>query len=246
MSSSKEKEWFGQWFDSPYYHILYQHRDHQEARHFIDVLGAALLFQPGDKLMDLACGKGRHSIYLNAKGLDVVGLDLSEKNIAHARKYENDTLHFFVHDMRKVFQQENYDFVLNLFTSFGYFEKDEENELAIIAAAKALKKGGHLLLDFLNPQVVINNLVLEEVKTIDSIEFHITREVSNGCIVKNITFQDQDISHFFQERVRAITKEMFLDYFKTAGLKIQNIWGDYQLQALDPDRSERMIFLLEN
>lgn len=244
MISTKEEEWFGQWFDSPYYHILYQHRDYEEARHFIDVLGAALLFSKGDRVMDLACGKGRHSIYLNSKGLSVVGLDLSEQNINFARKYENEKLQFFVHDMRKVFQIESFDFVINLFTSFGYFE-EEENQIAISAAADALKKGGHFLLDFLNPYVVINNLVQEEVKTIGSIEFHLSREFSEGYIIKKISFRDNKVDHHFQEKVNAITQDRFLEYFRNSGLSVQQTWGDYQLKPFNPKSSERMIFLLK-
>ncbi|MTI20352.1 class I SAM-dependent methyltransferase, partial [Fulvivirga sp. RKSG066] len=172
---SQETEWFDEWFDSPYYHILYKHRDYEEAKGFLDTLIRFFKIKPNHKVLDLACGKGRHSIYLNEKGFDVVGVDLSEQNIAHAKKFENDSLHFDVHDMREVYAEERFDFVLNMFTSFGYFDSEKENEQAICAAAKSLKPGGSLLIDFLNPYRVINNLVPEEKKTIEGIEFDITR-----------------------------------------------------------------------
>lgn len=120
MSSiTPSKEWFGQWFDSPYYHVLYQHRDHDEAEAFMDHLNDYFAFTAEDEVMDLACGKGRHSIYLNSKGLKVTGVDLSPQNIEAASAHTNERLHFHVHDMRKVFRQEAFDYVLNLFTSFG-------------------------------------------------------------------------------------------------------------------------------
>ncbi|MCZ6900895.1 MAG: methyltransferase domain-containing protein, partial [Bacteroidetes bacterium] len=101
-----KKEWFGEWFDSPYYHILYKHRDHEEARAFIDRLNIFFQWATSDKILDLACGKGRHSIYLNKQGLDVVGLDLSAENVKAAKTHENSRLHFYVHDMREVFRIE--------------------------------------------------------------------------------------------------------------------------------------------
>lgn len=243
---TKSKEWFGEWFDSPYYHILYKHRDFEEAAAFVDKLAEFFDFQKEDKIIDLACGKGRHSVRLNEKGLDVTGLDLSPQNIEAARKLGNDRLHFYVHDMREVFDRDAYDYVLNMFTSFGYFATEQENQQAIIAAAKALKPGGKLMLDFLNPDLVINRLVPEEVKTIEEIQFKINKELQNGYIVKDIRFEDrQGQLHHHQERVKAITQQEFEAYFRNAGLKLRHIFGDYELRPFDPMHSERMIFVAE-
>ena len=115
------KEWFGEWFDSPYYHILYRDRDYQEAHAFIDKIVKYFDLHSTDAILDLACGKGRHSIYLNEKGYNVVGVDLSAQNITFASQYGNDRLHFYRHDMREVFRESTFDYVLNMFTSFGYF-----------------------------------------------------------------------------------------------------------------------------
>jgi SAM-dependent methyltransferase len=239
--------WFDTWFDSPYYHILYQHRDHEEAEAFMDALHAYFRFRPADKIMDLACGKGRHSIYLNRQGLDVTGLDLSEQNIAYARQFANERLHFYVHDMRHTFQEGTFDYVLNLFTSFGYFEQDEENQEAICAAARALKKEGRLLIDFLNPYTVIHKLVPEEVKTLDGIEFHITKHLSkDNYIVKDIRFVHEGKKHHYQERVKAIDYDHFLSYFKAAGLQLEACFGDYALGPFRQESSDRMIFVLRN
>ncbi|MDN4166054.1 class I SAM-dependent methyltransferase [Cytophagales bacterium LB-30] len=238
-------EWFGQWFNSPYYHILYQHRDEKEAQHFIDTLQAALLFQPGDRVMDLACGKGRHSIYLHSKGMEVWGLDLSEQNIAYAQRFASEGLHFVQHDMREVYQKETFQCIFNLFTSFGYFDDEADNLAAIKAMYQSLKPGGCALIDFLNPHVVINRLVPEEVKLLDGIEFHIQRSFENGFIRKRIWLEDQGTQHQFEERVRAISYEDFLHYFEQAGFTLSQVWGDYQLNAFQKESSERMIFLIK-
>ena len=160
-----KREWFGEWFNSPYYHILYQNRDEVEAKHFIDKLTDYLGFDMNDQILDLACGKGRHSIYLNQNGFEVTGIDLSSENIKHAKQFENERLKFQEWDMRIPFRKDSFDYVLNLFTSFGYFETTEEHCNAIQSIAVSLKPGGKLLLDFLNPYVVVNNLVSAESKT---------------------------------------------------------------------------------
>ena len=136
------KEWFDEWFNSPFYHILYKNRDDSEAQSFIQNLSQHLDFQQKHKILDLACGKGRHSIYLNKLGFDTVGVDLSEESIHFAKQFENERLKFVKHDMRNVFRAETFDYVLNMFTSFGYFATEAENLTAISATAKSLKKEG--------------------------------------------------------------------------------------------------------
>lgn len=242
--SANTKEWFGTWFNSPFYHILYKNRDHQEARQFIDNISQHLNLQPHHKIMDLACGKGRHAIYLNQKGFDVVGLDLSAQNIEHANQYANERLHFYQHDMRTLFKENTFDYVLNLFTSFGYFDSNQENQLAIQRVAQSLKPGGTFLLDFLNPYRVINHLVPTETKTVDGITFQISRTVSpDKYILKNISFNHQGHQYEFQEKVKAIRRTEFLEFFKQTGLTLKSVYGSYNLDAYDPESAERMIFI---
>lgn len=244
---SATKEWFGEWFNSPYYHVLYKHRDQEDARFFINNLVWFFRFQPHEHIMDLACGKGRHSIYLNELGYRVTGLDLSEQNIHAARLHENERLHFDVHDMRQVYRERYFDYVLNLFTSFGYFACDSDNQKAICATAKSLKPGGKLLIDFLNPYRVINNLVAEEEKEVEGLQFNISRHYSKeGFIIKDIRFTDEGDSYHFQEKVRAITYDQFLAYFKMAGLELLQTFGSYAMKPYTKEESERMIFVLEN
>jgi SAM-dependent methyltransferase len=240
------KEWFGEWFDSPYYHILYKHRDHEEAHGFINALIKYLEFNKEDEILDLACGKGRHSIYLNKKGFKVTGLDLSVQNIEFAKSFENDRLHFFVHDMREKFGSQAFDYILNMFTSFGYFNSEKENEEVVCAAAKALKPGGKLLIDFLNPYTVIHNLVPCEEKEISGIFFRINKFYSaDGYIIKDIRFDDNDQAYHFREKVKAIRRSEFLRYFEKAELKLLQTFGNYDLAPYIAEKSERMIFLLQ-
>lgn len=240
----KTKEWFGEWFDSPYYHVLYKHRDKEEAKAFIDTLTTYFRYSENDLIQDLACGKGRHAIYLNKKGFKVVGLDLSPRNIAFARRFENERLRFYVHDMRYLWKEERFDYVLNLFTSFGYFETKGENQQSISAIAEGLKKGGKLLIDFLNPYTVINNLVPKEIKRINGIDFHIQKFLCGEYIVKDIKFEGKTKHYEFQEKVKAIRRVKFLEYFEYANLELIDLFGDYSLNPYIAEKSERMIFVL--
>lgn len=241
---SQQKEWFGEWFNSPYYHILYRERDYQEAQRFIDKLVEMLHLTKENKILDVACGKGRHSIYLNQKGFDVVGLDLSVQNIEFARQYENDRLRFYKHDMRKTFAYEEFDIALNLFTSFGYFNTRQEDEDAIKAVAASLKKGGMFLLDFLNPYTVVHNLKLAEEKRVQGINFYISKRLDEDFIIKDIHFFHEGKMLAFQERVRAIRRKEFLEYFHKAGLKVQGLYGSYRFEPYEAETSDRMIFIV--
>ncbi len=79
-----------------------------------------------------------------------------------------------------------------MFTSFGYFDSEKENEKVVCAAAEALKPGGHLLIDFLNPYTVVHNLVPCEEKTVEGIYFRINRFLSaDNYIIKDIRFEDK-------------------------------------------------------
>ena len=158
--------WYASWFDTPYYHILYKDRNYREAQIFMDNLTHYLNLPEKAKVLDLACGKGRHAIYLNQLGYDVIGADLSENSIAEANKNANETLHFVVHDKRIPFE-EKFDAIFNLFTSFGYFDDDADNYKTIKAIHNSLTETGFAVIDFMNVDYVLENLVANEIKTVD-------------------------------------------------------------------------------
>ena len=235
--------WFANWFDSPYYHTLYKNRDEKEAQVFIDNLIDYLQIPKGSKLIDIACGKGRHAKYFNKKGMDVVGVDLSQNSINTAIKDENKNLQFLAHDMRENYQENAFDVVTNLFTSFGYFENNKDEQKAINAMANNLKKEGILIIDFMNAKKVIANLVLNEQKTINNIQFDITRQVKDGYILKDIRITDGKEEQQFQEKVKAITLADYSEFITNAGLKIIDIFGNYKLDNFYEKISDRLILI---
>ncbi|MBL4593027.1 MAG: class I SAM-dependent methyltransferase [Flavobacteriales bacterium] len=239
----KNTEWFEEWFDSPYYHILYKNRDDKEAKEFISNLIDYLKPLKDVFFLDVACGKGRHSVYINKLGFNIDGFDLSENSINIAKKQETDSLHFYTNDIRNPLKPNYYSVAFNLFTSFGYFEKEQDNQLAINSIAESLKEGGVLVLDFMNCKKVLNNLTKKEAKIIDEITFNITRDFKNGYIIKDINFTNSNVDFNFQEKVKAISLDDFKSYFTAANLKIEAIFGDYQLNAFDEDTSDRLILV---
>ncbi|MEP4534049.1 MAG: methyltransferase domain-containing protein [Cyclobacteriaceae bacterium] len=240
-----KREWFGEWFDSPYYYVLYKTRNEKEAQLFMNTLLDKIKPDENFRFLDVACGRGRHSIYLNSIGYDVTGIDLSQQNIDIANKSSNATLRFVKHDMREVYREGTFDFAFNLFTSFGYFDSKEEDQKAISAIAQELKPGGYFLIDFLNPYAVINDLVEAETKIIEQVKFNISRKYDGEFILKDVVINDRGELQYFQEKVRAITKADFLQYFENAGLKVKATFGDYSLNKYKKEKSERLIFLTQ-
>ena len=240
---NKKEQWFKNWFDSPYYHLLYKNRDDNEAKIFIDNLNNYLSLPQKSFLLDLACGKGRHSIYFEQKGFVVTGVDLSEQSIQFAQQFENANLSFFNHDMRLPFRVNYFDAVMNLFTSFGYFENEKDNLRVIQSAATAMKPDAVMIIDFMNSEKVLRNLKENETKTVNNINFHICKKVSNRFIIKDIEFEDKGKQFSFFEKVKALNLEDFKGYFEKSGLQLIDTFGNYQLQNFDAQQSDRLILI---
>jgi cyclopropane fatty-acyl-phospholipid synthase-like methyltransferase len=244
QTNLNSKKWFDSWFDSPYYHILYKDRNYREAQIFMDNLTHYLNMDEGSKVLDLACGKGRHSIYLNQLGYDVLGVDLSENSIEIASKNTNTSLHFRVHDMREPFE-EKFDGIFNLFTSFGYFENEEDNLKTLISIKESLSEYGFGVIDFMNVNQVIANLVPEETKTVEEIDFKIKRYHQDGYIFKEIDFEDKGNTYHFTEKVRAFTLQDFEQLMDQAGIFLLDTFGDYKLKKFHKLDSERLIMIFK-
>jgi len=236
--------WFESWFDTKYYHILYKERNDEEAQLLMDNLTHYLNLPEDAKILDLACGKGRHAIYLNSLDYEVTGVDLSENSIAEAAKFANNKLHFKVHDMREPFE-EKYDAIFNLFTSFGYFEDNSDNYKTIKAIHNSLTETGFAVIDFMNVDYVIENLVENEVKSVEGIDFHIKRYLKEGYIYKEIEFEDQGEKFHFTEKVQALRLEDFEQMMEEAGVFLLDIFGDYKLRKFYKTQSERLIMIFK-
>ena len=230
------------WFDSDYYHILYKHRDYSEARNFIDNIVEYLDLKKGSKILDLACGIGRHSIYLDEIGFKVVGTDKSPNNIKKAKASQNQSLSFLQMEMIDN-TNHKYDGIFNLFTSFGYVNH-EYNLKTIKNIERQLKDDGTVIVDFMNTLFVKNNLVIEETKVIDDLSFKIERRSDGKYIYKEIKFNDKK-DYFFQEKVMDLSLNDFENYLTRYNLKVIKTFGDYNLNEFDIENSERLIMVIK-
>jgi SAM-dependent methyltransferase len=241
---ASNNEWFSDWFDTSYYHILYKNRDEREARFFIENLCNFLAIKPNSSLLDLACGKGRHSITLNELGHKVLGVDLSQNSISVAKQHERRGLHFEVHDMRKIIPGLSFDVIFNLFTSFGYFDSSVENKKVIFSVANMLYEKGIFVIDFLNADKVVANLVSEEEKMINGIQFLIKRIIEGEHIYKKITVIDKNETKNYVERVQLLRLGDF-EKLLSPEFKILHTFGNFDLQKFDATSSDRLIIIAE-
>jgi len=234
---------YNNWFDSKYYHILYKNRNHQEAREFIKKLIKHLKLKKKSKVLDAGCGKGRHSIEIEKLGHIVTGIDLSKNSIKFAKKFENSNLDFIVHDISKPLNME-FDAVLNLFTSFGYYERDKDLEI-LLSLQKNLNINGIGVIDFFNIKTVKDNLVKKEEVILENIKFKIVREIDKLSVTKEISFSDNNIDFKFKESVNTLSIIDFKNYFKKTNLEIIQVFGDYDLNKFNKDKSPRLIIIFK-
>lgn len=239
------KPWYHSWFNSPYYHLLYKERDSHEAEFFLDKLIDKLGLKAGFSIVDIACGKGRHAVYLNKKGFNVTGIDLSHESIKHCKQFENNTLEFFEHDMRIVFRVNYFDVALNLFTSFGYFDKAHDNILAIKSAAASLVPGGIFVLDYFNSEKVKTMLPSSFKKERNNIGFSFEKKNIDGRVIKSISVNDNGREFIFSESVWLYGKEDLTEMLANCGLKLKYVFGDYGLNDFDKFVSDRLIMVTE-
>ena len=239
----QKNEWFRDWFNSPYYHILYKNRDLKEANLFISNLAELLSLNYNSTVLDLGCGKGRHSVELKKYYNTVKGIDLSSNSIKNAKKHEAKGLTFAIEDMRDFNSISKFNAIFNLFTSFGYFNDLNDNINTLISCNRSLFKNGIIVIDYLNANKIKMNIHENETKVIDGIEFHIERKIENEKILKKIVFEHDNISYNFEEKVQLFTLSNFIDLFKKSGFILEKTFGNYHLEAYETEISDRLILI---
>lgn len=243
MSKSDDDDWFVGWFDSPYYDLLYQHRDENEARTFVQAVLEYLELPAGSKVLDLACGKGRHSIEFHKAGMVVKGLDLSACSIAAAKSNEKQGLSFVLQDMRHIDLDTRFDAAFNLFTSFGYFENTDDNLLVLKGLFAHLNPEGYLIIDYLNCTVAARKAMGEAEFSAGNCVIRINKEKIGSFIRKSIDVDDDGQHFHFEERVQLLFKEDFESMLSSVGFVVISTFGGYDLSAFDAESSERLIIV---
>ncbi|HRH59770.1 MAG TPA: class I SAM-dependent methyltransferase [Chitinophagaceae bacterium] len=241
-----QKEWFKQWFNSPYYDMLYFRHNADEAKAFVELLLQHLRPAQGSRILDVACGKGRYSRLLSEMNFDVTGIDLSADAIEHAKQFETDSLHFFQHDMRLPFMINYFNYAFNFFTSFGYFATQREHDNAIRTIAQSLQQNGIFVIDYLNVHYAEDHLVKNEKKKIDDTVFHLSRWHNDEHFFKQIQIDESNrVKHLFTEKVSKFTLGDFTDMFAYQDMQVQDVFGDYTLGHYNVRKSPRMIIVAQ-
>lgn len=231
-------EWFESWFGEEYV-ALYPHRDEAEADRAVGLIASTLGSRPVKRVLDLACGSGRHARYLGARWW-TSGVDLSEVLLRMAQ-LDGVPARLVRADMRSLpYRDASFDLVVNLFTSFGYFETDAEHEQVMRDLARVTNPGGTFVLDFFNAAEVQLNLVPYDEASIAGRHVEQRRAVTpdGRFVVKHIAIADEGKE--FVERVRLFTKGELVTMLVRAGFSIERSYGDYSGEPLS-DNSPRVI-----
>ena len=236
-------EWYRDWFNSIYYHKLYFGHDEAEAQRFIQKLLDYTKPPPASRMIDVACGRGRHSRYLASKGFDVTGIDLSFDSIAYAKQFENENLHFYQQDMRLPSWMNYFDYAFNFFTSFGYFRTQRENDDAMRTIAQCVKPDGLVVIDYLNVHYAEDRLVQKETKNIDGTTYEINRREDEDFFYKRILVSDDKLAKplDFTEKVAKLSLGDFTEMLAYQKMQVQDVFGDYDLNGYDVRKTPRMI-----
>lgn len=238
------KQWYKKSFGEDYL-IVYQHKSLSEAEQEVAQLIEWLQIGAEDHILDLCCGSGRHTIALGKLGYSVIGLDLSKTLLSQAVKASEDLpVHFVLGDMRDLpFIDQSFQVVLNLFTSFGYFERDINNLAVLKEMKRVLKPKGLFCIDFLNPHYVRNHLVPESSRMIGNTLIHEERKIKGDLVIKTLKVKDEIGSErVYYERVKMYTKQEMVSMLEAVGLHVNQIFGDF-LGSPFKKNSERMILI---
>ncbi|WP_199618403.1 class I SAM-dependent methyltransferase [Paenibacillus alkalitolerans] len=236
--------WYERSFQEDYL-LVYKHRDASGAAKEVQTMSGWLNLKKGARVLDLCCGAGRHSLVLADLGFSVTGVDLSETLLNEARS--NDRLRrvrWLQGDMRRVPDDGPYDAVFNLFTSFGYFEDDEQNMQVLNEVGRLLTHGGRFAIDVLNPSYVEKNLVPHSVRQDGMVRIDERREIKGNEVVKTIRIiQPGQQERIYREQVKLYELRDFRSMLAKSGLILDNVLGDYEGEAYHEATSPRMIMI---
>lgn len=233
--------WYKEWFGEDYLD-LYAHRDADEAeRHMIFVEKAMQGSAAPRRVLDLACGAGRHTAALRQRGYPAVGVDLSLVLLAHPPRVPSSA-----GDMCALpFVDGSFDWILNFFTSFGYFETERQNFRVLEEFNRLLTPGGRFLIDFMNRDKVLAGLKTEEVQEIEGRRVEIRRwfDGESRRINKRMRLHRADgTASTYLESVRAYSRDEVTIGLRWAGLEVDRLYGNFQGDPFDRE-SERLILV---
>jgi SAM-dependent methyltransferase len=239
------ENWYQEHFNEDYLSI-YKHRNDDLAHKELTQLMKFVPTTKGQSLLDLCCGNGRHSRWFAKQGFHVTGVDLSPALLKEAQKkeYAKD-IHYVRLDMRELYYKDDFDVVVNLFTSFGYFKEDEQNKKVLANAYHALKTNGYFVFDYLNPSFLENHLVPFSKDVIDDLSILQYRMIINNTVVKKIKVEDNGALREYEERVKLYERQKLDAMLEEVGFTILHTFGDYDGSRYERNDSSRLIYICQ-
>jgi len=241
-----KSEWFKDWFNTQEYLNVYQHRNENDAEDHIKLILGNVKIPSAAKILDMACGAGRHAIILARKNFHLTAVDLSENLISIAEQSaqnENLKINFVQSDIRKYETKDKFDLIINLFTSFGYFESDEENFAVLQKAYHLLVENGFFVLDFFNSEFLQQNLVEFSEENLGGAEIHQYRKIKENRVTKKIVITKNGNLSTYEESVRMFTKDEIVNAIQNIGFDIYKTFGDFLGNEFDRLNSPRLIMI---
>lgn len=242
--------WYRDWFRDSNYLTVYQHRDTQDAEHMLALIEQTIGKDTTARVLDLGCGSGRHSISLAKRGYEhITGIDLSPTLLEVAKQTANElglAVRFEQCDMQHIPADWRFNIVINLFTSFGYFETDEENAEVISGISNVLEPGGSLVMDFFNSTWLRHNLVSHDERIMpDGRRLEQTRWIEKGRVEKRLLLRSTSEAVEYVESVRMFSLEEFKQMFAQNGLRLKHLFGGYDGSEFHESTSPRLIMFAE-
>jgi SAM-dependent methyltransferase len=237
----KRKDWYKHWFGNEYL-TVYADRDLEEARTLVRLIESQIPMSPQHLILDLCCGQGRHANLLASKGYRAVGLDLSRTllEVAGYRTGKAGNPRFVQADMRALPFSADFDILLNLFTSFGYFYSDQENQEVFNQFYRVLKPGGWFVFDYFNAAHLVRNLVVHETEEVNGSRMEFERWITDARVEKLITLKKNGNCATFFESVKIYQPEDIRKMMQMTDLNVERIFGDYNGSAFSTE-SPRLI-----
>jgi len=223
------KNWYENWFGNEYL-TVYAHRDNLEAQELIQLIHSHIYLDKNSKVLDLCCGQGRHALVLAREGYEVYGIDLSRTllEMAKFKKASGQSAYFIQADMRSLPTVNSFDLLLNLFTSFGYFETDEENQSVFLQFHQALKNKGYFVFDYFNDRFISESLVPFHKEKVGNVLVEQERFIEGSRVQKKIMITKEGKRSTFYESVRMYNPDQIFKMMSDSHLRIDDIFGDYR------------------
>lgn len=254
--SAEQRPWYEEFFASGDYvrywlggedtPLIPAERTEREVAFLVE----ALTLPPGAPVLDLACGHGRHAIPLARRGYAVTGVDLAEYHLDMARRRAAEAgvhVEWVRADMREIPRgmDGRFDAVISMFTAFGYFDSDGEDQRVLEGVCRALRPGGHLVLDVGNRERVMRQYRDKDWLERDGqVMLHERRfDFLTGRNHETLTVVERDgARHVTGFVVRMYSLAELAAMFQDAGLRVERVWGDFDGSDLTLD-SRRCIVL---